>query len=328
LTRSLPPLWFYLLVMALFAALASPAQAAPTGSVTGRLTGDADQGSMAGKTVVLLQMRIGPQGQPQPVGPPDRTQTGPDGGFVFENVQIQVGTVFQVGSRTRGGELTATRPFTFPPRGGRITMNLHLAERKAPVDAESPPVWFQRVIVAVEARSGQAAVTEVIHLVNNTGKLAFGPEHPLRIPIAPGTDTLEPAEGLDESNLRKEGQEAVITRYMPAGRTVMIFAYITNTPLGSLNLDRRYPYPVEDFAIYSPAQDKLIIDGTGLLPRAPENIQNTLFQVWGRANILADTEISASVQGLQPSQWMFGLPALLFLLVMGGLVFRYLRQTK
>lgn len=170
------------------------------------------------------------------------TESGPDGGFSFENVEI--GGPYVVTTRFDGVDFES-RSFLVPADPVEI--------RVAPTTAEGHALTVRASSLAVVGDEHGLQAVQAITLVNRDDR-AFAGE--VRLPLLPGATALQPTMGLSRSRLTvRNGVLASSAPVLP-GESQITYTYVAPMQTNGLDFVNRFAYPTDRF-------DLLV--GSGLL---------------------------------------------------------------
>jgi hypothetical protein len=314
-----------LLLALLGASLGAPddpawAQGVKQGRVVGRIMGAKSPDVVKGAKVVLVQFRLDAEGNPQ--GTPIQVKTAnAQGGYVFEDVPIDIHSIYQIGTRLAGA-LVPSESFTFPEGRQEVVLNLHIPE----VVTDTGSVRIAQAIVALEPQVAAAWITEVVHLRNPTSNVIDSGPTPLELSVPPEAEALELLrQDQIEGTHTRVGGKLLLHGGLRPGSSTIAFRYRMSAWLGSLQLEKAYPYPVDELVVLAPA-GALRITSDRLDRQEPQKIEGTAYDAWGGRGLAAHNGVSVKVAGIPLRQQVFIVPLVFFLAAMGGMVLWFLRK--
>lgn len=300
-------------------ALGGAALAEEQGKVSGRLVGGTDPGALEGTTVVLLWFRADAEGKPTG-GPLGRQATGKDGGYVFVNVPIDPKARYQLGARV-AGNLVSSEPFFFGD--GKTEQSIDL--RIPALSSDASVLAIGQALYAFEPRLGRFDVTEVIHMENPTQAVIDVRREPLDFPVPAGAEDLQMVRfDLEQGSHERLGARLLVSGELRPGTNSIAFRYRLPAALGSARLTKSYPLPIREVVVLTP-HGSLAVQGTGLTAQAPRTIEQQVYSAWGAADVQPGSVFTLRVSGGTINQALYLLPTVGFLLLMGGVVFWFMR---
>jgi hypothetical protein len=314
--RRIPGLVTALLVLA----AGAWAQTLPSGRVVGSIVGAKPPASVKGAKVVLVRFTLDAQGKPQ--GSPIQTQEADaNGAFAFSDVPIDAHSLYQLGTQL-GGNLIPSESFTFPAGQRTVRLNLRVPE----VSADASSLRIAEALVALEPQVGGVWVTEVVHLENPTPNVIEGEKSPLEMTLPSGAGTFEMLRVDQPGGTHvREGDKLRVSGNLRPGRTTVAFRYRLAARLGSLSLEKSYPYAVQQMVVLVPA-GSLRISSDRLDPRPPHQIEGQTYDAWSGPNIAARHPVALRATNIPIRQELLLIPSGVLLTVLGGIVFWYLRR--
>ena len=299
----------------------APAEAAGkgTGQVTGRIVG-AGPKEAAGAKVVLVKFTLDGQGQPQ--GAPIQTQDADgQGRYAFKQVPVDVHAVYKLGTRI-AGRLVASEPFTFPEGQRLVQLNLTVPG----IVSDATGLFFKQALVAFEPAVGGVWVTEVLHVGNPTANVIDAASAPLELSVPEGASDLkmirEEQDGANHSHL---GPKLLVYGRIQPGDTTIAFRYRLGAALGSVQVEKRYPHPVEELLVLAP-QGSLRLTSEQLSPQQTRQFEGVAYDSWGSQRMPALRSVIVKAQGIPIRQELFLIPLLGFFAAMGGVLWWFLRK--
>ena len=295
-------------------------QTLPTGKVVGSIIGAKPSESVKGAKVVLIRFMLDAEGKPK--GNPIQTQEADgNGAFEFSNVPVDPHSLYQLGTRL-GGALVPSETFTFPAGQRIVRLNLRVPE----LVADSSSMRIAEALVALEPQVGGAWVTEVVHLENPTRNLIEGEKSPLQLAIPSGAGPVEMLR-MDQAggSHSREGNTLLVRGNLRPGRTTVAFRYRLAARLGSLSLEKSYPYAVEQMVVLAPT-GSVKLSSDRLDARPPHKIEGLTYDAWSGPNIAANRPVELRVSSIPIRQELLLIPSGGLLLALGAVVFWYLRK--
>lgn len=312
-----------LLAAAFLAVSASQLHGQPTaqGRVTGRIVGGKAGESLKGAKVVLVRSTLDASGTPQ--GSPIQVQDADaDGAYVFENVPIDTHSVYQLGTRV-DGMLVASESFTFPEGKHTITLNLRLPQ----VVGDSGSLRIASALIALEPQVGALWITDVVHLHNPTQDVIEGVKAPLELHVPPEAENLDVIRHDPPGGHQRLGNTLLLYGNLQPGITTVVLRYRLPALLGGVTLEKSYPRPVSELAILAPS-GQLQVASEHLDPRQPQVLEGQSYDVWEGANLAPQSVVRITARGVPVRQAWLLAPFALFLAIMAGVVFWYVRRLS
>ncbi len=319
--------WAALLPVALLvlASASAPARA-QQGRIEGRILGAGSGVALAEAKVVLVQFKLDAKGVPQ--GTPIQIRNADkQGAYAFSNIPIDRRAVYKLGTRI-AGQVISSDSFTFP--AGQSVVQLNLRVPSIVTSAEG--LHIRQALLALEPYVGGLWVTEVVHMDNPTGNVIDASSQPLELSVPPDADSLdllkqgkgdEPA--LNHSQL---GPKLLIYGTLQPGVTSIAFRYRVAVRLGTLEMNKHYPQPVDQLTVLAP-KGSLRIASDQLDARQPQEFEGVVYDTWAGTKVPAKGAIILRASGVPMRQEMLLLPAAGFFVLMGGVVAWYrLRRIR
>lgn len=310
-----------LLAAVILAATASPlhGQPAAMGRVTGRIVGGKAGESLKGAKVVLVRFTLDASGTPQ--GSPIQIQEADaDGAYVFENVPIDTHSVYQLGTRL-DGTLIPSESFTFPDGKHTVTLNLRIPQ----VVADSSSLRIANALLALEPQVGAVWVTDVVHLQNPTQDVIQDVQTPLELQVPPEAENLDVIRHDPPGSHQRLGNKLLLYGNLHPGITTVAVRYRLPALLGGVTLEKTYPRLVSQLTVLVPS-GQLRVASEHLDPRQPQVLEGQSYDVWEGANLAPQSVVRITASGVPLRQAWLLVPFALFLGVMAGVVFWYLRR--
>jgi hypothetical protein len=308
-----------LAIPALLALTAAPAWATGEGRIVGKIAG-ASVKETAGAKVVLVQFKLDAQGAPQGA-PIQSAAADAQGHFEFLQVPIDTHAVYKLGTRV-SGRLVASEPFTFPE--GKREVRLDIAV--PPLVSSTEGLHFKRALVVLEPAVGAVWVTEVLHVGNPTGNVIDAVNNPLELSLSEDASDLSVMRtDLEEENHSQVGPKLMVYGRIQPGDSTIAFRYRMGAALGSLKLDKRWPHPVDEVLVVAP-QGTVTLTSEQLSPRPEQKFEGVPYDAWGAPALAATHSVVLRAQGIPVRQELYLIPLAGFLLVMGGVVWWFLRR--
>jgi hypothetical protein len=292
-----------LAIPALLALTAAPAWATGEGRIVGKIAG-ASVKETAGAKVVLVQFKLDAQGAPQGA-PIQSAAADAQGHFEFLQVPIDTHAVYKLGTRV-SGRLVASEPFTFPE--GKREVRLDIAV--PPLVSSTEGLHFKRALVVLEPAGN------VIDAVNNPLELSLSED---------ASDLSVMRTDLEEENHSQVGPKLMVYGRIQPGDSTIAFRYRMGAALGSLKLDKRWPHPVDEVLVVAP-QGTVTLTSEQLSPRPEQKFEGVPYDAWGAPALAATHSVVLRAQGIPVRQELYLIPLAGFLLVMGGVVWWFLRR--
>lgn len=301
------------------AARAQEPKSAPLGQVLGRIVGASAQ-ETDGAKVVLVKFTLDAQGTP--AGAPIQIQNADSKGrYAFTGVPIDSHAVYKLGARI-SGRLVASESFTFPE--GTPVVQLDLAVPALVTDAAG--LYFRQVVVAFEPVVGAVWVTEVMHVGNPTANVIDVVNAPLELTLPPGASDLtmirEEQEAANHTHL---GPKLLVYGRLQPGDTTIAFRYRVGATLGTAELEKRYPHPVQELLVLAP-KGTLHLASDQLSPQQPQELEGVAYDAWSSARMPAQRPVRVSARGIPVRQELYLIPLVGFFIAMGGVVWWFLRR--
>lgn len=290
------------------------------GRVSGRILGVKPGESVKGAKVVLVQFTLDAQGQPQ--GQPiQMKEADANGAYAFDNVPVDARSVYQLGTRI-GGNLIPSESFTFPEGQRVVTLNLRVPE----VVTDSTSLRIAQALIALEPQVGAVWVTDVVHLENPTQNVIDGTQTPIELLVPQNAENLEVIrQDQQQGSHQRLGNKLLIFGNLRPGITTIAVRYRMSVWLGGLKLEKRYPRSVAEMMVLVPA-GMLKVTSDRLDARGRQSIEGQAYDTWGGANLAPGAELTIEAAGVPMRQTLLLAPFALFFVIMGGVVFWYLRR--
>ncbi len=292
----------------------------PTGRVSGRILGLKPGDSVQGAKVVLVKFTLDAQGTPQ--GQPiQMKEADASGGYAFDNVPIDGRSVYQLGTRI-GGNLIPSESFTFPEGQRVVTLNLRVPE----VVTDSTSLRIAQALIALEPQVGSVWVTDVVHLENPTKNVIDGTQTPIELQVPQNAENLEvirqdPPQGTHQ----RLGNKLLIYGNLRPGISTIAVRYRMSVWLGGLKLEKSYPRSVAEMMVLVPA-GQLKVTSDRLDARGRQTLEGQVYDSWTGANLASGAGVTIEASGVPMRQTWLLAPFALFFVIMGGVVFWYLRK--
>ena len=305
------------LLFALGASAQSPEQ--KTGMVRGSILGAPEGTDFKGVQVVLLRYQLDETGKPksQQVG---MVPAGPAGEYQFDQVEILSMSVYQLGTRFQG-QMLGSDTFTFPGEGNEVLMNLQIPR----LSSDDSGVKLDEAIFFMEPRRGQLWITEVLHLINPTKNMIEGVQRPLEVMLPKGVSDLEMLREVQGGEHKRVGRKLLLYGNLAPGRNVVAFRYTVSAALGTLSLEKTYPYATGILTLLSP-EGSLVVNGNLINPQEQKTIQNVRYDAWLAKDIEPEARLDISISGIPPRQYYLLYLLIGFVAAMIGVLFWFHRK--
>ncbi len=295
-------------------------QTPASGRVSGRILGVKAGDAVRGAKVVLVQFTLDAQGTPQGT-PIQMKEADANGAYAFDNVPVDARSVYQLGTRI-GGNLIPSESFTFPEGQRAVTLNLRVPE----VVTDSTSLRIAQALIALEPQVGAVWVTDVVHLQNPTQNVIDGTQTPIELTVPPNAQNLEVIrQDQAQGSHQRVGDKVQVFGILRPGITTVAMRYRIPVWLGGLKLEKFYPRPVTDMVVLVPA-GLLKVTSDRLDARQQQTIEGQSYDAWGGANLAPGGIVKIEATGVPMRQIGLLAPFALFFVIMGGVVFWYLRK--
>lgn len=289
------------------------------GQVLGRILG-ASPKEIAGAKVVLVKFTLDTQGVPAGA-PIQMLSADAEGRYAFTEVPIDNHAVYKLGTRI-SGRLVASESFTFPE--GKPVVRLDLVVPALVGDTNG--LFFKQVVVAFEPVVGAVWVTEVMHVGNPTRSVIDAVNAPLELNLPPGASDLtmirEEQEAANHTHL---GPKLLVYGRLQPGDTTIAFRYRVGAVLGTAELEKSYPHPVEEMIVLAP-KGSLRLTSDQLSPRQPQELEGVTYDTWGSGQVPAQHTVHVRAHGIPVRQEVYLIPLAGFFITMGGVLWWFLHR--
>lgn len=294
----------------------------PTGRITGSIEGADEGADFSGTKVVLMQFKVNEKGVPNS-DPVQVQEATAEGSYTFEDVPVDPDAVYQIGARFNG-RMMGSDPFTFPDGKREVRLDLRLPQ----LTSDASGVRIAEALLAVEPKRGAVWLTEVLHIDNPTGNVIEGVRSPLELRLPAGAERVEVLrQDLEEADHKRAGAKLLLYGNLSPGRSTLAFRYLLSVPLGTVSLEKAYPYPVRTITVLVP-EGNLTMLSDRFNPRDPQDIQGMRYDAWVTNDVAATQPIEVRMSGVPSQQEYFLIPIAGFLVLMAGVVVFFLRRAK
>jgi hypothetical protein len=169
-------------------------------------------------------------------------------------------------------------------------------------------------------------VTEVVHVGNSTPNVIDAVNAPLELTLPPGASDLtmirEEQEAANHTHL---GPKLLVYGRLQPGDTTIAFRYRVGALLGTAELEKRFPHPVEELVMLAP-KGSLHLTSEQLSPRQPQELEGVTYDTWGGGRMPAERTVYVKANGIPVRQEVYLIPLAGFFAAMGGVLWWFLRR--